>query len=1134
MSRKISEKLFEKLNSMPPSRRAAILISLPKNLADLSDSDRFIELMTNFHFVTSKIALLDTENLIQDYDLIDKKEFSISEEQQSNLRAVQKIYRLATSLHSPLVGLDEWLEKSDAQESSKQELLRLANMRTYRNLQVEFACQLWGRLSYSSASILVKSLLDQAKETLEVQRTPWLRPVLPSLTGTASSTDRVLAGHDSDVTAIAITPDGKFLMSGDNRGDIILWNLEQNQSVRLEDHKSPQASWYSEATLVLQNRFSNNTIIDILATSDSKRFISGSWDGTIIVWDIEKQVAIHHLVHDEYLHLQQKNFFATILETARNISKEEEEGFIERVSKWRWDISNVFHSFAIDESGKKLISSYFDNAILVWDIETGSTVYVHNRYSISREKYATNRILRIPNSNIILLHNSQEFVMEYGLSEQGDLSLLGTIQPLNEDNERVTMIDSVVSPDGERIIFSNYAEFYVCSTRTRRIISTFKNQHNDSIQCLTFTPDSKYLISTSSEKTLIITDIQSSEIISRIGEQAIQSMWKVVASPGGNKLFGSLGDSLIKIWDIKSLSSEPVKDIASLDQFEKTAYGMVFTPDSTKLIVGRGKFKIQMLDIKDNCNLIVDIDRNSKSEFLCAIAVSPSGQRIISSSNNSDGNQVSFWDINSGELLLEFVGHSSGYHSGEYRTSDINAIAISPNAKVIVTASKDFSLKIWKLKEIRLTKTGQVVVKPTVHTQLLGHSDQVKSVAVTPDGKWVVSASSDEVVIVWDIVTGDPIHILKKHYVDVSYKPHLDVMILSNDGKKAFTSSQWNREIKIWDIEKEQVVTLDLKPGSINCGDGLYLNTGGHTKNVRDIALTHDDRYLITCSYHDSTVNLWDFSRLTEEKLLGELRYLPSLLTSFTFETKIRCCVVSPDGKMIAVGDDSNKAHLLQIENIEISQTHYATKDTKSNMSHDSSSVSCEANIISQELYEKSIKEKVNQRILETRRLRVFVFLVFSVFALLWCVSSPQLENLADYLSNIIESKFGVFDFLQYRRFFLILSVTSWLSSAAIVFLSGKNLANRSSITWERFASPTQVILLLYFAYYLCPEYARVGSKLVPIIGFVAGGLFGIILAFISAGLVSLLIWVLFIMPLLIIDTRLKKLLSRSKILPSD
>ncbi len=42
--------------------------------------------------------------------------------------------------------------------------------------------------------------------------------------------------------------------------------------------------------------------------------------------------------------------------------------------------------------------------------------------------------------------------------------------------------------------------------------------------------------------------------------------------------------------------------------------------------------------------------------------------------------------------------------------------------------------------------------------RLTGHQGRVSSVAVSPDGRRIVSGSDDNTVAVWDLETGDPIH----------------------------------------------------------------------------------------------------------------------------------------------------------------------------------------------------------------------------------------------------------------------------------------------------------------------------------------------------------------------------------------
>jgi len=315
----IQNNFLLKLQAIPNSEKEELL-DLPRYFVKTYELDEYIGILLDFQFVTAKISILDVEPLIKDYDLVDYSDLPISTEDVLDLKAIQKIYRLATTLGSGLPGLEDWLEESQAEESSKQNLLEHINFSTYRKIQNQLASQLWGRFSYSSSSQMIRSLLDQARDS---QNEPWLRPVFPTLTNPSSYLNRVLTGHRSNITAIAITPDGKHLISGEMWGEIILWDLENETYIRrFDNHKSPQLDVFDLIAMTLQQRFYNNYIVDIAITQDGKYFISGSWDGTLIVWDLEKQLAVHQLVHKDYIALQQKNLFAEIQENSRNINAE--------------------------------------------------------------------------------------------------------------------------------------------------------------------------------------------------------------------------------------------------------------------------------------------------------------------------------------------------------------------------------------------------------------------------------------------------------------------------------------------------------------------------------------------------------------------------------------------------------------------------------------------------------------------------------------------------------------------------------------------------------------------------------------------------------------------------------------------
>jgi WD40 repeat protein len=89
------------------------------------------------------------------------------------------------------------------------------------------------------------------------------------------------------------------------------------------------------------------------------------------------------------------------------------------------------------------------------------------------------------------------------------------------------------------------------------------------------------------------------------------------------------------------------------------------------------------------------------------------------------------WDIEKGETVRTLEGH----------TDLVNAVAVTPDGRFAVSASNDGTLKVWDIEKGETVRT------------LEGHTDLVNAVAVTPDGRFAVSASDDGTLKVWDIKT---------------------------------------------------------------------------------------------------------------------------------------------------------------------------------------------------------------------------------------------------------------------------------------------------------------------------------------------------------------------------------------------
>ncbi|NJM64017.1 MAG: hypothetical protein HC849_33975, partial [Oscillatoriales cyanobacterium RU_3_3] len=76
---------------------------------------------------------------------------------------------------------------------------------------------------------------------------------------------------------------------------------------------------------------------------------------------------------------------------------------------------------------------------------------------------------------------------------------------------------------------------------------------------------------------------------------------------------------------------------------------------------------------------------------------------------------------------------------------------------------------------------------------LTGHTDWVQAVAITPDGKRAISASSDHTLKVWQLETGEEICTLKGHLT------YVNAVAVTPDGTKVISGS-WDNTIKIWNL----------------------------------------------------------------------------------------------------------------------------------------------------------------------------------------------------------------------------------------------------------------------------------------------------------------------------------------------
>lgn len=120
------------------------------------------------------------------------------------------------------------------------------------------------------------------------------------------------------------------------------------------------------------------------------------------------------------------------------------------------------------------------------------------------------------------------------------------------------------------------------------------------------------------------------------------------------------------------------------------------------------------------------------------------------------------------------------------------ALAISSDGKTLVSGGEDKAIKIWDLQTGELKKTLQ------------SDSGVIYSLAIAPNGKTVVSGSGDHRVRIWDLTSDQQPKILQGHSNNVTQ------VEISSDGKTIMSLDY--DQIKIWDLETGQLKTTLSQP----------------------------------------------------------------------------------------------------------------------------------------------------------------------------------------------------------------------------------------------------------------------------------------------------------------------------------
>ncbi len=215
-------------------------------------------------------------------------------------------------------------------------------------------------------------------------------------------------------------------------------------------------------------------------------------------------------------------------------------------------------------------------------------------------------------------------------------------------------------------------------------------------------------------------------------------------------------------------------------------------------------------------------------------------------------------------------------------SDEVSSVAFSPDGNTLATASADDTVILWDLTH---------PIQPQRHGQsLTNHTDSVISVAFSPDGDTLATGSNDDTALLWDITNpaqprqlGPPLR----------HTDSVRSVTFSRDGNTLATASD-DTTVMLWDITNRAHPQPRGQP------------LRGHTDSVRSVTFSPDGNTLATGSA-DMTVILWDLTAPSQPQPRGQpLRGH----TDHVFSVAL-----SPDGNTLATGSADDTVRLWDLTN---------------------------------------------------------------------------------------------------------------------------------------------------------------------------------------------------------------------------
>jgi WD40 repeat protein/serine/threonine protein kinase len=331
-------------------------------------------------------------------------------------------------------------------------------------------------------------------------------------------------------------------------------------------------------------------------------------------------------------------------------------------------------------------------------------------------------------------------------------------------------------------------------------------QHGGAVNYVEFSPDGRWVVTASSDRTARLWDARTSQ---PIGGSLLHSNAVRYAhfSPDGQRLLTVADNDAALIWD--TATGNPIGQPL---RHEKQVRSAQFSPDGRWIVTTSDDRTARLWDRRTGGPSLSPL--RHPGPVRCA-SISPNSKWIATIS----GGTAFLWDMESRQLVGQPLSHGT---NESVEDAPLFSARFSPDSRRIVTASQMATVRMWEVP------TGRPI------TEQLQFGDEVRWAEFSPDGGRVVAASVSGEMQLCGAATGRPLMEPLRH------RTGLDAAQFSPDGQRLLAGFPDNTT-RLRDARTGRLLTVPFQ----------------HDGVIRSACFSPDGHLVVTAS-EDATARIWD------------------------------------------------------------------------------------------------------------------------------------------------------------------------------------------------------------------------------------------------------------------------------------